>query len=72
MGSNPVVVEPGSIVELNGSIFLVDTIYRDRSGELKSFIARVLLRDIDDEDDVGSMVGMEVYDEALLDVYTIH
>jgi hypothetical protein len=73
MASNPTLVEPGKIVELNGSIYKIESIYRDRSGELKSFLARVLLRDLDeDQDDAGSTVGLEVYDEELLSVYTIH
>jgi hypothetical protein len=72
MGSNPIMVEPGKIVELQGSIFLVESIYRDRSGELKSFIAKVLLRDVDEDDDAGALVGLEVFDEELLSVYTVH
>lgn len=72
MGSNPTVVATGKIVELGGSIFRVESVYRSATGELKSFMACVLLRDADEEDDAGAMVGMEVYDEQLLDVYTVH
>jgi hypothetical protein len=72
MGSNPTQVEVGKIVELGDSIFLVQSIFRASSGDLRSFTATVLLRDPDEDDDAGSVVGMEVYDESLLDVYTIH
>jgi hypothetical protein len=72
MGSNPTVIEVGKIVELGDSIFKVQSIYRASSGELKSFTACVLVRDPEEDDDAGSVVGMEVYDESLLDVYTIH
>lgn len=65
-------VEPGKIVEMLGCIYKVDTIQRDAFGTLRYFTAQLLLRDEEMDEDFPDQCGMEVHDEELLDVYTIH
>jgi hypothetical protein len=78
-GSNPTVVEPGKIVVCAGSIYRVEECMRDAHGTLRSFYATRLHREPHDEDDEddddyrpGRKCAMEVYDEDLLLVFTIH
>jgi hypothetical protein len=75
------VVEPGKIVVCAGSIYKVEECMRDSHGVLRSFYATRLHREPDEEDDCEEdeedykpdrKCAMEVYDEELLLVFTIH